>query len=593
MPNLGNYLVFSTSWVAIVYLIANQLGRSESIWLALLGTVIVGGPILVIRLYSLTVRRILDLNAYHQRGILFSLFSGRLIMTVCWLVYSLVFGYLTLLWLVYLSWFEWLLALLTIPALWLFFRRFQRLVQGEFKPYLVFHRALVLTGWIVPLAMTVLYIVAMLLMPLLLSLVSNASSPAFATNGLNTAADSSQFMQLTLLWSQTFHDLKRVAFDYSDGFSLLQFFLVVLPTSALFLNLSMMCSAFLIPGVELRRIVNPLSNTAEPEPVSFQAAQQTTAYVVVLLLFILPGVASLLEQQVRSSSESVQLLEQVRQQVIPTAERIGERVMRPGTVAEVDALKLETVRAIDARAALVDAALAEGFEKLRANVDPFLDSYYSLPQEYLRIASLVSGNIETRIRNDLTINLLAGEPFAEYERLLAELLAENEALRIDYQNKLGVLLDEMELSDGSYQIVESRPLNTFELPSMENIPSVTTTRARGGAGVISGAIVTAVVTKITAKGLIKLAATAVTKALGSKAVTGAAGTATGAVIGSVIPGLGTLAGAAVGAVVGIAGGVSVDYFLLRLEEEFNREEFRAELIESINAQEQEVMGLGM
>jgi hypothetical protein len=514
-------------------------------------------------------------------------------MTVCWLVYSLVFGYFTLLWLIYLSWLEWLLALLTIPALWLVFRRFQRLVQGEFKPYLVFHRALGITGWIVPLAMTALYIIAMLLKPLLVNLVSNASSPVAGIGGLNTAADSSQFMQLTLLWSQTFHDLKRVAFDYSGGFSFLQLFLVVLPTSALFLNLSMVCSAFLIPGAELRRIVNPLSNTAEPGPVGFQTALQTTAYAIVLLLFILPGVASLLEQQVRNSSESVQLLEELRQQVIPTAERIGERIMRPGTVAEVDALKLETVRAIDARATLVDVALAEGFEKLRANVDPFLDSYYSLPQEYLRIASLVSGNIETRIRNELTINLLAGEPFAEYERLLAELLAGNEAIRIDYQNNLEALLAEMELSDGSYQIVESRPLNTFELPSMENTPSVTTARARGGAGVISGAIVTAVVAKITAKGLIKLAATAVTKAIGSKAVTGAAGTATGAVIGSVIPGLGTLAGAAVGAVVGIAAGVSVDYFLLRLEEEFNRDEFRAELIESINAQEQEVMGLVM
>ena len=593
MPNLVNYLVFSTSWVAIAFLIVNQLGRSESLWVALLGTVIVAAPILTTRLYSLTIRRIHDLSAYHQRGILFSLFSSRIIMTVCWLVYSLVFGYFTLLWLIYLSWLEWLLALLTIPALWLVFRRFQRLVQGEFKPYLVFHRALGITGWIVPLAMTALYIIAMLLKPLLVNLVSNASSPVAGIGGLNTAADSSQFMQLTLLWSQTFHDLKRVAFDYSGGFSFLQLFLVVLPTSALFLNLSMVCSAFLIPGAELRRIVNPLSNTAEPGPVGFQTALQTTAYAIVLLLFILPGVASLLEQQVRNSSESVQLLEELRQQVIPTAERIGERIMRPGTVAEVDALKLETVRAIDARATLVDAALAEGFEKLRANVDPFLDSYYSLPQEYLRIASLVSGNIETRIRNELTINLLAGEPFAEYERLLAELLAGNEAIRIDYQNNLEALLAEMELSDGSYQIVESRPLNTFELPSMENTPSVTTARARGGAGVISGAIVTAVVAKITAKGLIKLAATAVTKAIGSKAVTGAAGTATGAVIGSVIPGLGTLAGAAVGAVVGIAAGVSVDYFLLRLEEEFNRDEFRAELIESINAQEQEVMGLVM
>lgn len=593
MPNLGNYFVFSTSWIALVFFIANQLGRSESLWLALLGTVIVGGPILIIRLYSLTIRRIHDLNAYHQRGILFSLFSGRIIMTVCWLVYSLVFGYLTLLWLVYLSWLEWLLALLTIPILWLVFRRFQRLVQGEFKPYMVFHRALAITGWAVPVAMTALYILAMLLMPLLMGLASSSSSPVAGINGLNIDANSSQFMQLTLLWSQTFHDLKQVAFDYSSGFSLLQFILVVLPTTALFLNLSMVCSAFLIPSVELRRIVNPLSKTAEPEPVSFQAALQTTAYVVVLLLFILPGVASLLEQQVRNSAESVQLLEGVRQQVIPTAERIGERIMRPGTVAEVDALKLETVRAIDARAALVDLALAEGFEQLRANVDPFLDSYYSLPQEYLRIASLVSGNIETRIRNDLTINLLAGEPFAEYERLLAELLAENEAIRIDYQNRLAALLAESELSDGSYQIIESRPLDALDLPNMENIPSVTTIRARGGAGVISGAIVTAVVTKITAKGLIKLAATAVTKALGSKAVTGAAGTATGAVIGSVIPGLGTLAGAAVGAVVGIAAGVSVDYFLLRLEEEFKRDEFRAELIEAINAQEQEVMGLGV
>jgi hypothetical protein len=591
MPNLVNYLVFSTSWVAIAFLIVNQLGRSESLWVALLGTVIVAAPILTTRLYSLTIRRIHNLSAYHQRGILFSLFSSRIIMTVCWLVYSLVFGYFTLLWLIYLSWLEWLLALLTIPALWLVFRRFQRLVQGEFKPYLVFHRALGITGWIVPLAMTALYIIAMLLKPLLVNLVSNASSPVAGIGGLNTAADSSQFMQLTLLWSQTFHDLKRVAFVDIGGFSLLE--LVVLPTSALFLNLSMVCSAFLIPGAELRRIVNPLSNTAEPGPVGFQTALQTTAYAIVLLLFILPGVASLLEQQVRNSSESVQLLEELRQQVIPTAERIGERIMRPGTVAEVDALKLETVRAIDARATLVDAALAEGFEKLRANVDPFLDSYYSLPQEYLRIASLVSGNIETRIRNELTINLLAGEPFAEYERLLAELLAGNEAIRIDYQNNLEALLAEMELSDGSYQIVESRPLNTFELPSMENTPSVTTARARGGAGVISGAIVTAVVAKITAKGLIKLAATAVTKAIGSKAVTGAAGTATGAVIGSVIPGLGTLAGAAVGAVVGIAAGVSVDYFLLRLEEEFNRDEFRAELIESINAQEQEVMGLVM
>ena len=177
MPNLGNYLVFSTSWVAIVFLIANQLGRSESLWLALLGTVIVGGPILIIRLYSLTIRRIHDLNAYHQRGILFSLFSGRVIMTVCWLIYSLIFGYLTLLWLVYLSWLEWLLALLTIPVLWLVFRRFQRLVQGEFKPYLVFHRALGITGWIVPLTMTVLYIIAMLLVPLLIDLASNAQSP--------------------------------------------------------------------------------------------------------------------------------------------------------------------------------------------------------------------------------------------------------------------------------------------------------------------------------------------------------------------------------------------------------------------------------
>ena len=65
----------------------------------------------------------------------------------------------------------------------------------------------------------------------------------------------------------------------------------------------------------------------------------------------------------------------------------------------------------------------------------------------------------------------------------------------------------------------------------------------------------------------------------------------GAAAGSVIPVAGTLTGSIIGFIAGIAMGVSIDALLLKLEENYSREEFKAQILTAIDQQEREFNAL--
>lgn len=559
--------------------------------LPILGTIWVGTPILLLRLYRLSVRRTHDLHAFQNRGLLFRLLSGRTLLVIFWLGYSLVFGYLTLFWLAYFTPLEWALALLTIPALWLVYRLLYRISSGEFKPYIVVYRALGFAGWLVPLGLTALY--ALVLWLFAAATGTGLASPAMqAVQDLgNLGNGSSQFVQISLNWSATFHTVKARVFELASGFGVLQAGLVLASSLAMFVNLAMAFSAFLIPTRELRRIVTPLSDAETPSAVSALAIVQATALSVLLVLFILPGIFSALEGMVRSHPRVVATMEQARQLSPPLVEQIGEVLVQPGTIAEIEALKVETVANLQANHDAIKATLRSGFNRLRANVDLFLDSYYSLPQEYWRLFSLLTGTMEDRIQQELESSLLAGDPFADYSDSVSRLLSASESTRLDYQSRLAELLESRRVEAGDYQVTQTLAAESFMLPPVYEIPAVTDTGTRGGAAAVSGTIAAAVITKVSAKGTLKTAVMAVSKVLGSKMATGAAGAASGAAVGSAIPGPGTAVGAVIGVVTGLAVGISVDALLLQLEEEWSREQFRNDILDTIATQEQEMLTL--
>ena len=62
----------------------------------------------------------------------------------------------------------------------------------------------------------------------------------------------------------------------------------------------------------------------------------------------------------------------------------------------------------------------------------------------------------------------------------------------------------------------------------------------------------------------------------------------GAAVGSVVPAVGTVAGAVVGFLGGIVFGVGTDYALLAVEEKVDREDFKSEIVTSINEHRNEM-----
>lgn len=582
-------VLLTLGWLAGSFLLASELRANSPLLLVIPGTVWIGTPLFLLSLYCLTISRVHSLHAFQQHGLIFRLFSGRLLLGIFCLVYSLLVAYAMLFWLVFLTPLEWALTILTLLAVWPVFRLFHRVFATEFKPYMAVYRALAITGWAVPAVLTGLY--ALLLWSL-------ASHPGFSAQALlavetNSPGSSepvrSQLVQLSLNWSATFHTLKQQTFTIAGKLGVPQLLFVVLSTYALILNLAVAGSCFFIPWRELRRIIVPLSDSDEPPAAGSMAIIQTSAISVLILFFILPGLFVSVEDTVRQNPRTVATLEQARQQSAPLVERIGEQLVRPGTIAEIQALKTSAVSRLQTSEDLLSPALRSGFASLRANVDPFLDSYYSLPQEYWRLLGLLTGTMEARIEQELQETLLAGDPFASYSDSVDRLLADSDSVRQAYQAQLSELLAVRAVQTDDYVVIQSAELQSFLLPSFAEVPSLTSTGTRSGAAAVSGTVVAAIVTKISAKGTLKAAVMAVSKTLSSKLAGGAAGAASGAALGSVIPGPGTVAGAAIGIISGLAVGVSVDALLLQLEEEWSREQFRAEILAAINSQEQEML----
>lgn len=253
------------------------------------------------------------------------------------------------------------------------------------------------------------------------------------------------------------------------------------------------------------------------------------------------------------------------------------------------------VRGLGANQAALERAANAGFDAMAGNVDLYLDAYYSLPAEYLRIASLVSGSeaLEQKLAKDLQERLMMGAPFGAYEGQLAAALRSAEQVRTIYESMVDQVLETAALdlpADARIEVVATTTRSALALPTPEGVLTTTGGRAGTAAAAAAGGLVAAfVVKKVVAKGTLKLASKAVVKVALSKtagASGGAgAGAAAGAAIGSIVPGVGTAAGAIVGGIAGaVAVGVGVDYLLLKLEETWSREGFRQQILASIETQ---------
>lgn len=290
----------------------------------------------------------------------------------------------------------------------------------------------------------------------------------------------------------------------------------------------------------------------------------------------------------------------------------------------------------DARNDLVPRVNAV-FDARVANVDSYLDWYYSLGADYERLGNLITGTIESFVADQLTESLEAGVDDSEFVSTLQSYVDQAAAINAEYEEGLAnselIGIPEWLLASTEAITVDflSGPIEPTQrlLDAGERFGISATVGGVGGvaAGVATSKAVGGAAEKAAAKTAEKAAASAagdaaekaagkqaakaaekaVTKNIESKIVEKAAGKAffkaivsrIGSMIGSrgvgaaVGGAAGTLVGPGVGTAVGIAAGaaigVGVDYGLLMLDEAQNRESYKAEIIEAIEEERAEAL----
>ncbi|HAM15282.1 MAG TPA: hypothetical protein DCP91_05390 [Eggerthellaceae bacterium] len=238
----------------------------------------------------------------------------------------------------------------------------------------------------------------------------------------------------------------------------------------------------------------------------------------------------------------------------------------------------------DARATLVPL-VNESYDARIANVDAYLDWYYSLPADYERLGRLITGTVEGYMQDQFESRIEAGIDDSRLSAELERVIAQAEAIQADLAG--GLASHEVTgVPDWLMTAREAADLSALTLPSEPTRKLLGAAERFGvsaAAGAAAGIVAKRLVRRALAKPFFSKIVARVTSALASKGI----GAGIGAAAGSAVGPLGTIAGAAAG----VAAGLGVDYGLLKIDELQNREEYRSEIIAAIEEERAEMLAV--
>ncbi len=225
------------------------------------------------------------------------------------------------------------------------------------------------------------------------------------------------------------------------------------------------------------------------------------------------------------------------------------------------------------------------FDARIANVDGYLDWYYSLPADYERLATMIVGSAQDYMEGQLAAKLEEGVDDSELMARLAGFSEQASELQSEFAEKL---------SDYRIEgVPDWLPAETYALdmgsltrqlePSQRLVDAEVRLGAGAAAGATTGVVAKQVVKKVVEKEFFKKAVAKIANMLASRGISGVVGGAVGTVGGP----LGTIAGAAVGTAVG----VGIDYGMLKVDEWQNREANRQEIVDVIEEERAATLAL--
>jgi hypothetical protein len=556
-------------------------------------------PLGLLQTYLATIHRIHALGAFAPGSVAVRFLRGIWLRVVFGWILALVGALVVIVGLIGLGPADWLVVALAVPVYFLCWIAATRLAARELKPFYRTARALPVAVWTASLLMFAVCVALQAArggVPKYPSLDAAIAAGREGASFLGSSAIATGLAQVAGMWN----GLQGYLLGFMGGGGGLPA-LAALAVAAIlqwgfYFAICGFIASFTIPAREYRRVLAPLAHSDVPPPIErkrlFMAAA-VTAIVFGLYVSAVVGSESFLAQRpwIQDSLEKSEVL----------LEKIDDYWVREGTQEAIVEAGLDILRELSGQTPLVQAALDAGFDKMEANVDAYLDWYYSIFGEWARIARLLTGGMEDYLARKLDEKLMQGEPFAALDDALAKVAATDAEAQAEFRRRAEAIIAQNRVQPApgrdrdvvahvslaeALSLPKDRPALAF--PARLRTMGVTGV----GSAVVGGAVASKVVAKLTANGTMKAAAKAVAEVAAEKAgALGAAsaGAAAGAVVGSAVPIVGTAVGALIGgAVAGIAVSTGTDYLMLKLEEAINRDTQRAEIIAAIEAKRAEM-----
>ena len=406
---------------------------------------------------------------------------------------------------------------------------------------------------------------------------------------------------------------------------------------------------------ELKRVFLPLEKIGTEQEAVARASHDASAPRPVLLKapIVAATVAPLALVGAFVASDSALAQMKAADELTPAENLVREAFGTTAYVLDGKYYDQQQVQTLMEETAVKTAALSENahndlvplvnavFDARVANVDSYLDKYYTLAADYDRLVKLITGTIESFVADQLTESLEAGVDDSEFVSTLQSYVDQAAAINAEYEEGLanseliGIpewLLTSTEAITADFLSGPIEPTQRlldagerFGISAVAAgaggiVAGVATSKAVGGAAekaatsaassagekaaasaagdaaekaagkqaakaaekAVAKNIGSKIVEKAAGKAFFKAIVSRIGSMLGSRGVGAAVGGAAGTLVG---PGVGTAVGIAAGAVIG----VGVDYGLLMLDEAQNRESYKAEIIEAIEEERAEAL----
>ncbi len=538
-------------------------------------------PIALAATYISTVRRAVRLTHYNPDGRIHRFLRGRLFSSLWWMAWAVASSLVVLVQFTTYAWIQWLFLGVLIPVFWCIYALAYRLLSGELsKGYVVTSLAIRLSSIASPPLVILLYALFLVNFGGVTTYESlnaaleaqRAGSPAHAETALVDIV-----LQVTT-FSHAGKALLTGMFGSID--ERLPLFLMVLGTYVMFFNACATIACFVIRPAEYRRVFGPISDELNAPRLTNARIAAVTALITLAIYVLLVQSFISLDQWARrtDASKKVAQAEAVVKQLLVDVERIDGALYNPGTAEKIRAAQSLALAKLSISRAELDGKIDLSFARMEHKVDSYLDWYYSLSGEYMRLAKYLLGELETFMTDKLTQHLAQGDVLREISGAMAAVIANNEGVLEEYQIEVKRLKDANLSSTTLAQanVVKDVAIgDSLKLPSHLDIVSF---KDRMSGGVFAGGVSAVITTKVVGKGTLKTAAKALSKVAVSKATGTGVGTAAGAAVGSILGPIGAIVGGVVG---GLAAGVIVDKLMLELEEVLSRDQFKRELLAAI------------